>query len=275
MRQKISVVTTCHHAGYQAYGRRMAETFRDNWPGEIDLWFYTEGFDMDQVAPNIQQIDLHSAAPNLVEFKKKYSADARATGRMPMGPVDRRGKQPGIGFRWDAVRFSHKVYAMCHAAKQLDRGLLFWMDADMVCHGRITQQFVRSQIPPGTGVAFLGRVKKFTETGLWAIDLDHEHSKHFIDRMQWAYDDAEHGVLAMEEFHDCWVFDRCREWMLVNYPTWQQLNWNQGSIQGEGHPLINSAWGAYLDHLKGRRKDLGRSKPQDLIQPRQEGYWQQ
>jgi hypothetical protein len=43
---------------------------------------------------------------------------------------------------------------------------------------------------------------------------------------------------------------------------------------GEGHPLINTEWGAYLDHLKGNRKDTGRSKIKDLVVNRTEGYWQ-
>jgi hypothetical protein len=54
----------------------------------------------------------------------------------------------------------------------------------------------------------------------------------------------------------------------------KELNWSAGIVKGEGHPLINSQWGAYLDHLKGDRKSLGRSKPNDLKVNRQEKYWQ-
>ena len=46
-----------------------------------------------------------------------------------------------------------------------------------------------------------------------------------------------------------------------------------GMSNGEGHPLINSEWGAYLDHLKGSRKDSGRSKLTDLKVKRTEAYW--
>jgi len=38
--------------------------------------------------------------------------------------------------------------------------------------------------------------------------------------------------------------------------------------------LINSEWGAYLDHLKGSRKKTGRSLPSDLKVNRTEAYWQ-
>jgi hypothetical protein len=37
--------------------------------------------------------------------------------------------------------------------------------------------------------------------------------------------------------------------------------------------LINTAWGAYLDHLKGKRKDQGKSSNKDLLVSRKEKYW--
>ena len=48
---------------------------------------------------------------------------------------------------------------------------------------------------------------------------------------------------------------------------------SSGNSTGEGHPLINSDWGAWLDHLKGERKSLGRSKREDLKVLRTESYW--
>jgi hypothetical protein len=38
--------------------------------------------------------------------------------------------------------------------------------------------------------------------------------------------------------------------------------------------LINCDWGAYIDHLKGKRKQNGKSKAKDLIVQRREKYWQ-
>jgi hypothetical protein len=53
----------------------------------------------------------------------------------------------------------------------------------------------------------------------------------------------------------------------------REYNWSAGIISGEGHPLINSEWGAWLDHLKGNRKTAGRSLPKDLKVKRTEAYW--
>jgi hypothetical protein len=38
--------------------------------------------------------------------------------------------------------------------------------------------------------------------------------------------------------------------------------------------LINTQWGAYLDHLKGDRKSQGKSHMKDLKVKRSESYWQ-
>jgi len=68
----------------------------------------------------------------------------------------------------------------------------------------------------------------------------------------------------------------------VKFPKMQQTDWAAhlhdlrpipGASSGEGHPLINSQWGAWLDHLKGGRKKLGRSKREDLKVQRTEAYW--
>jgi len=37
--------------------------------------------------------------------------------------------------------------------------------------------------------------------------------------------------------------------------------------------LINTELGAYFDHLKGARKNVGKSKLQDLFKVRKEEYW--
>ena len=78
----------------------------------------------------------------------------------------------------------------------------------------------------------------------------------------------------MQEWNDCWVFDIVRKEIKQKHVDWQWRDWGNELILGEGHPLINSAWGAYLDHLKGARKDLGRSKSKDLKVQRTEKYWQ-
>lgn len=268
---KYAVVTTFHAVGYQKYASKMIDTFLQNWPTEVDLLVYPEDCAVTQVAPNLTVRDLHAHSPNLVAFKQRWGNDPKANGLVATGPVDRKGKAPGLGFRWDAIRFSHKIYSVCHAAQNTDADVLFWMDADMVCHTPITLNFIASQIPTTVGLAFLGREKKFTECGLYAINLQDPVTRIWLREFQLAYDSGR--VMTMEEYNDCWVFDITRKEVQARNPAWQQLNWSAGLFKGEGHPLINTAWGAYLDHLKGKRKDTGHSHAKDLIVNRNESYW--
>lgn len=271
MSRKFSVVTTFHPEGYTKYARRLIETFIQNWPKEVDLLAYPEDCVVAESAPNLVVRDLHQSSPELVAFKQQWGSDPRARGQVPFGPLDRKGKQAGIGFRWDAIRFSHKIYAVCHAAKNTDADVLFWMDADMVCHTPITLDFIESQIPENVGLAFLGRERKFTECGLYAINLRDPVTQRWLREFQLAYDSGR--LMTMGEWNDCWVFDETRKEVQATNPEWRQLNWSAGLIKGEGHPLINTSWGIYLDHLKGKRKDYGKSLAKDLIVPRTESYW--
>lgn len=272
MIRTFSVVTTFNQSGYDRYGQRMIDTFLRNWPRSIHLYVYAEDCGITEQDPRLHVIDFHAAVPALVEFKQRWNNVPKARGLLATGPADRKGKQPGIGFRWDAVRFSHKVYAVCDHARQHAADVMFWMDADMVCHSPVTEDFINSQIPVAYGIAFLGREKKFTECGLYALNLRDSATTSFVGQFQGAYDDG--SIFDMSEWNDCWVFDRIRERVQLQHPSWQQLNWTAGfTKQGEGHPLINTPWGAYLDHLKGERKQTGRSTAKDLVVPRSESYW--
>lgn len=268
---KKAVVTTFHKAGYEKYGRRMIQTFLQTWPSDIMLIVYAEDCDVTEEAPNLIIRDLHKEVPELVAFKERWKHDPKARGEVATGPKDHKGKQRGIGFRWDAIRFSHKVYSVCDAAKRTNADVLFWMDADMVCHTPVTHEFIERMAKPSTGLGFLGRVNKFTECGLYSMNLRDPATQVFLKEFQEAYDT---GILFnMAEWNDCWVFDEVRKSVKQRYPSWGWDDWCQGIIKGEGHPLINSQWGAYLDHLKGKRKDTGKSNKKDLIVSRSETYW--
>jgi hypothetical protein len=264
---QFSVVTTFNQSGYAAYGKRMIGTFLQNWPVNVNLYAYAEDCTVAESATNLHVLDLHCVSTELMIFKQKWSADPRATGKQVMGPADKKGKQPGIGFKWDAVRFAHKVYSIFHCAKNANTEWLIWMDADTVCHSPIStdrlERFCQGDL------CFLGRKNKYTECGLYAMNLKSSACQQFLEKFQKYYDFAETGIFTLSEWHDSFVFDAVRTQIPMI-----ELDWSKDLIHGEGHPLINSEWGAYLDHLKGKRKHAGRSPAKDLLVQRTEAYWQ-
>ena len=264
---KISVVTTFHKAGYEKYGKRMIQTFLQNWPKDVELHVYAEDCQVDETADNLKVYDLHTVSPELVAFKARWKGIPKANGDVSDDPVRSKRKDAGKGFKWDAVRFAHKVYAIFHCAKVCNSDVLFWMDADTVCHSPITKDKIEKFCQPTVDLGFLGRQGKYTECGLYSINLKSDLGLLFLTRFQEFYD--QDVIFNFEEWHDSFIFDEVRRTMQL-----REYNWSSGIIQGEGHPLINSEWGAYLDHLKGGRKDQGRSHNKDLKVKRTEAYWQ-
>jgi hypothetical protein len=202
-------------------------------------------------------------------FKEKWKNVPKANGNVMDDPVRSKRKDAGKGFKWHAIRFAHKVYAIFDAAKNTDADILVWMDADMVCHSPITMSTLQRLIPADKDICFLGRKGKYTECGLYSMNLRSDSVQAFLKHFQWMYDHAEDGIFKLAEWHDSFVFDAIRNHVKTN-----ELDWSSHLITGEGHPLINCEWGAYLDHLKGDdRKTMGHSKPIDLKVKRTEEYW--
>jgi hypothetical protein len=277
-KMKIAVVTTFHEEGLKKYAQRMIDTFCTNWPEEITLHIYPEK--CNPIVRNHNHVSLFSLddVHELTEFKNRWKDVPKANGDVSGDPVRGGRKDSKKAFKWHAVRFAHKVYAIFHCARTTDADILLWMDADMVCHSAITREKVLELCSPSFDLCYLGRQGKYSECGLYAMNLRSPATKKFLETFQRYYDDAENGIFTLGEWHDSFVFDAVRK----TVPELKQLNWSQqlGDLRpsktnsvGEGHPLINCEWGGYLDHLKGDRKDHGHSLQTDLKVNRLEKYW--
>lgn len=275
---KYTVVTTFNADGYNTYGRRMIDTFLQTWPKEVDLIVYAEGCAVDQLAPNLVVRDI-GIVSELTAFKQKWQGVSKAIGDISKDPVRSLRPDSSKGFKWNAIRFAHKTYSIFHCAQNVNTDVLIWMDADTICHSKITVEDLDRLCSAQYELCFLGRRKKYSECGLYSMRLGTEGIKRFLKEFRRMYDDADHGIFLLDEWHDSFVFDAVRK----QTPGLIEFSWSAslGDLRpsklnspGEGHPLINSEWGAYLDHLKGSRKKTGRSLPSDLKVKRTEAYWQ-
>jgi hypothetical protein len=267
---KIAVVTTFHENGLQIYAQNMINSFCENWPKEVKLHIYPEKCNPAiRDHSHITLTDLDSVK-ELTAFKQQWQGVPAATGDVSNDPVRRLRKDAGKGFKWDAVRFAHKVYAIFDCARTTDADVLFSMDADTICHSPITFDQLKKFCPENVDLGYLGREGKYTECGLYSMNLRSQAVQNFLREFQRMYDDADNGIFTLAEWHDSFVFDAVRTKFRNQL---REYNWSAGIVIGEGHPLINSEWGAYLDHLKGDRKTAGRSKISDLKVKRTEAYW--
>jgi hypothetical protein len=269
---KYSVVTTFNQSGYKQYGQRMIQTFLAQWPAEVDLVVYAENCAVTETAPNLTVRDI-SVCTDLVAFKQRWQGVPKANGDVSQDPVRSLRRDAGKGFKWDAVRFAHKVYSIFHCAQNTNADILIWMDGDTVCHSRVTIADLQRLCPEDSELGFLGRRGKFSECGLYSMNLGATNIQQFLTEFQRMYDDAEQGIFTLDEWHDSYVWDQVRK--RSGPAIFHNLNRHMHAKNLSGHPFINSALGNYMDHAKGNRKKYGHSLSTDIQQHQDHPYWKQ
>lgn len=264
---KYTVVTTFNADGLKEYGQRMIDTFEQHWPAEVDLIVCTENCTPVVSRSNTKIYDLLQLSSPLNAFVERHRNNPLAHGLA--GPPE--VFDPRKSFRWHAVRFAYKIYAVSLCANYTSSGWLIWLDADTVTHSPIGLSDLDSLCPSDAIIGYLGRGEKYhSECGWVAYNLDRPETRTFIQDLRAMYDTDR--IFELEEWHDSYVWDVVRR----RYQT-QNKFYNLTSTMPKpgraGHPFINSALGKFMDHLKGSRKQEGRSRPHDLIVARSESYW--
>lgn len=267
-----AVVTTSHKAGYEKYGRQMAATFDHHWSPEIQLLFYSEEFTPDVASTRIEARDLLARCPGLVAFKARHARRPLAHGKAwrikprlrynnYLGRYALKGLKWGLGYRWDAVRFAHKCFAIIDASRSTDADVLIWVDADTRFFADVGAAQLEGFLPPDCFVGCLRRWSIHTETGFLVFDLHHPATRIYMDELERMFT----GDLLFREyeFHDAYLFDVLRE--RLERQGHKSHDIAMGAGRKAKHVLVNSPLGGFMDHMKGDRKDAGASYADDFV----------
>ena len=274
----ITVVTTFHAEGYSKYAKRFLESFAKRVDKRIKLIVYAEGVKLDNPDPSrIEILDQVKALPKLVAFKERWKDDPRANGIPPDAIKRRRPRDWDKAFKWDAIRFANKTYAVFDACAQ-SKDWVVWMDADSYIHSSWSYEDFINLLPNNAYITYVGRGKgsqTWPECGFYGMNLNHPVCHSFLEDFERMYEDAENGIFTLEEWHDSYVFGellkKYSEFPSHDYSSEMYLK--EAKTGGGGHPLINGPLGKWMDHMKGVRKEEGRSRTKDIMVNRSEDYW--
>lgn len=275
----FAVVTTCHEKGYELYGRQMLQSVDAHLPPDVRVHLYAEGFTPDYTSSRIKVHDLLKSCPDLVAFKERHKDNPLAHGKLGRDRlrvivqwhkprIKLRRVRWGDGYWWDAVRFSHKVFAIEHAAQTCGADVLFWMDADIFVFADITNGFLDATTP-AEYVASCLRRPKFSECSFMGFNLKHPAIWNFLGRFVDLYRSDE--LFKQDQFHDSYLFDVIRR--KFEKQGHRTFDIAAGAGKKSHHVFINSCLGACMDHMKGNRKFNGGSDASELLAPRTEAYW--
>lgn len=227
----FDAVTTYADKHWESHAKRCVDTFHQFWKG-VRLRTITDG-------------QLENGSEWLPEFKQRHR------------------DRPTDNYRFDAVRFAHKVAAIEMAFRMGSADVLIWIDADCVTHAPVDAEWLSSLICDAD-LAILTRAKKYTETGFVMIRRSQEGAE-LVKAMIRLY--KTDRLFDLPEWHDCMALDHCRKALGTRCVSLS------GDAEDTGHPLVNGPLGARLDHLKGKRKAMGKSMRSDLKRQRSEAYW--
>lgn len=260
-----TILTSFNEKGLNSYGQRMIDSFEAMWPKEVGLVVYAENCRPRVTRPNTTVIDLLSISPDLRDFISRHKNNPLAHGQAgPPGVFD-----PQKQFRWDAVRFSYKVFSVQHAISTLNNWVI-WLDADTTTHSPITMDVLSTVCPDTAMISYLGRGDKYhSECGWVGYNLSHPYCREFVNDFVGMY--TQDSIFQLPEWHDSFVWDQVRKRKVQSLFHNLNVNWQDKGLSG--HPFINSVLGRYMDHAKGDRKQQGHSKSTDIKAHNDIPYW--
>lgn len=249
------VVTTTNAAGWEETGRRMAQSFVERWTRDARLTVYAEGFD-----PFVAGVAVRSLPAWLDAFKARHRDNPAANGL-------RNGRYT---YTHDAVKFAHKVAALTDFAESITDGIVIWLDADTYTHADVSTKWLESLFPETSYLAWLDRRNAHPECGFVMYRASHPHHRAFMAAYRDLY--ASGGLFKLPQTEDCTALAH-----IVGIKVANRLIPPAHSLSGRAnrcsHVFANSELGSRMDHLKGPRKQEGRSRRADLVLPRNEDYW--
>ena len=275
------VLTTFHKEGLELYGQRFLDSFAEKVDKKIQLLVYAE--DCVVRNPDPSQIIVYDAKleiPKLNAFKERWKNDPRANGIPPDEIKARRPIYHHKKFKWDAIRFANKTYAVYDACEKHSDKWVVWMDADTYVHNNWSYEDFIDLLPNNKWITYVGRGKgsqTWPECGFYGLNMKDVICQDFVKEFERVYEDAENGIFKLEEWHDSYVFGSILNSMKDYYPEVldysAEMYIKTAKTGGGGHPLINSVLGKWIDHMKGARKNTKKSLVKDLMVNRTEAYW--
>lgn len=266
MTDLVEFVTSVSLPYFEKYGRRLVATFLRFAPPTATLRVYCEvstGVTLESYSlpPDAEGrvvcVDLHAVTPLLAFLERARPRVEAKLGRgVPIDPDERRPEN-GYDYTWDAVTFGKKGFSLAHALVSASARFVFWIDADVVFLDHVPVSFLVGLFQGRADLVYFGRVDLHSETGFIGFDLHSPRTRQFARaHEEFWHEDA---VFTLKDgWTDCHVFDKVLQRATAN----DGLIARSLSRQDSGHVMATSILSPYLDHLKGARKELGRSPEQ-------------
>jgi hypothetical protein len=236
---RSSVITSFSPAGWHLYGFKFLETYRAHCRAPLIVYYEDGQPDVHKYRDEgvtwlpLSMVAHHDAFMERLQFPMMHG---------------------NVGGRYDInydARQVRKTLMLSHAVLT-HGGKVFWLDADMVVHSDVPEDFLDRMLPDDKLSCYLGRDYMYTESGFLGINAEHPKAQRFVGYLR---EMALSGAfLTLQGWHDCYIYDFVRK----HYPAELFVNLSADVPKVPGlHPFVHTELGKYFDHLKGNRKQKG------------------
>jgi hypothetical protein len=209
-----------------------------------DIVIYSEdAISLDLFSNRVTYKNLYELCPELVDFKNKYADNPHYNGR-----IGTKHESSSKAFKWKAIKFAHKTFAIFAEAKQQVDSTVVWLDADVLMHKPVTLEYLQNLFPEEKSISYLGRPEAYDECGLMSYNLKHKFTREFLEKFENEY---LNGLEHLRETHDSWVFYQLR----LGYKDQTPFhNLNPNPVDNKS-PFNNSGIKDVMVHTKGTNKE--------------------
>jgi hypothetical protein len=267
---KILFVTTTNDRLFEEYAETFFDEFETYAGEDISLVNYVDLGTVNIFKKNYKKIySKFLESHQHTQFLKFFGNLKQANGYMVKKDKDNKIKGVIHSYRYNAIRYSYKVFAMYQAFQLAlieNYQSLIWIDADIRCKKKFTVEDIKEFLPNTDELmAYLGRTHfplkgPHSETGFLAFNIHHNDFKNFIEEIIDVYTSGK--IFSLKQWHDCWVFDTIRKKYQDQKFIFKNLS---GKFEIVAHPFVCTNLGKYFDHLKGDRKEGKSSFADDFI----------
>ena len=256
-KHNILYVTSFNKKLYNEYGKDFLETF--NFEG--DLVLFSEE-DMDFIKKELN-VKYNLIIGNLFSIDKDFLNFYNRN-------KERNKKDAEMGFRYNTIRFSYKVFSLINAYKYLKNekyDLMVWLDGDMIFKKQLMSNYITNKLTENnTLLSYLGRKngRCYSECGFLIFNLKHSYTKKYLYDIKDCY--LKDEIYQLDEWHDSYIWDyfRIKFEIMYNIKNFN-ITSRLGCKQNVNHIIDETPLKEYLDHLKGDiRKEIKTSSNEKL-----------
>jgi hypothetical protein len=254
---KLVAVTSFSQEGYDLYGKKMVQSFVENVDGFLIVYTDAPLQDIEITNVKVSYRVLNWEFPEQVTFEDRHQS-----------PICHGQFGGSYDYRFDAVKFSHKPAAIAAASRLIESGevekpdVLMWLDGDTLFKAPLPVEFLNSCFPAWAHIGTFTRDNNHMEGGIIMMRYSHENVPVFTRILWECY--AHDQVFRLPAWTDCHVMDVLIEGAKRD-GFLRHVNLGDDASFFTSHPIVNSPWFQYVDHLKGARKEAGQSFETDFL----------